>query len=347
MFYKKIIPAKFLKSNTEKKKNFLETFLFSRKQTLYFAELLQKKYPRLPFAKRLKECCNAAWIERDYDKNHNRVGNERLIGMRCMHKFCSYCALVKSKKLIKFFYQNFTLEEVSKKNLAFLTITLPKHKVYEVKELSKKMNKGWGRFILYKDIKKIVKGYIKHPETTRGDSLDYDQAHYHQHILLELPKNYGKSDDYLHQKQWLALIRKAFRMPIKIIDIRKVDNVSGDIREILKYPLKLQDFKKKEGETDDHFAKWLFNLERQLKGARNISCGGTFKGAVKEPEEIDDEILNEKVEEEVAYTTYQKVITTGKGQIFIGQEEDEPPPDVEKYLNEKKERYRKKTIEIL
>lgn len=189
----------------------------------------------------------------------------------CRNRFCSICAWRKSRKdsfKIGTLLEVIRLEE--KKEFIFLTLTTPNIKSYDVNDMIKHFNKSFELLMKRKQVKAVVKGYIRKLEMTYNEERNDYNPHFH--VLLAVNKSYfTDTKQYINHKTWLNLWREATGMDeITQVDVRKVNMLRGSaVDEIAKYSAK---------DIDILHSKPVFDtFYKSLKGKRLLSYSGLFK----------------------------------------------------------------------
>ena len=165
-----------------------------------------------------------------------------------------------------------------------LTLAIRNCAISDLRETIKSMNAAWTRITKTKKFPAI--GYFKALEVTRGED---GSAHPHFHILLMVePKYFG--GNYINQKGWVAMWRKALRVdydPTAHVQAVKVLGDSGSItdavKEVVKYTVKSEDLIAED--------EWLIELTKQLHKTRAISLGGVLKKYLSEDDATNKEML--------------------------------------------------------
>lgn len=192
----------------------------------------------------------------------------------CNNRFCPLCAWRKAKKdslkisiLLKYIQEQLGYEFI------FLTLTAPNIKGSDLSDEIKKYNKSFKNLMQLKEVKKIVKGYVRKLEVTYNQ--ERDDYHPHFHVMIAVNKSYFKSRDYIKKKHWLELWKECMGdSSITQVDVRKMDTSdSNAIAEIAKYGAKDADYMISQ-EVFDVFYK-------SLKGKQLITYSGVFKEALK------------------------------------------------------------------
>lgn len=220
-------------------------------------------------ADRLRECAN--WLEFVKGENGLKLHNANF----CRVRLCPICAWRRS---LKTFGQVYKIVSVAQSDYAFvfLTLTVKNCEPERLSDTLDLLSKSWDRFIKYKDVKAVVKGYYRACEVTHNVSAD--TFHPHFHCLLAVNKSYFTSRDYMSHDKWQALWRKAIRADYAPqVDIRRVksNRVEGVCAEVAKYAVKV-------GEVVcfddwDLTVKTVAVLDKALNKRRFIAFGGVFK----------------------------------------------------------------------
>jgi plasmid rolling circle replication initiator protein Rep len=165
-----------------------------------------------------------------------------------------------------------------------LTLAIRNCAISDLRETIQLMNAAWQRLAQTKKFPAI--GYFKALEVTRGED---GSAHPHFHILLMVETNYF-GGNYINQKGWIAMWRKALRVdydPTAHVQAVKVLGENGTIldavKEVAKYTVKPSDLI-----VED---EWLIELTKQLHKTRSVSLGGVLKQYLSEDDASYKEML--------------------------------------------------------
>ena len=196
----------------------------------------------------------------------------------CGNRFCPMCSWRMSCKdslKISILMEHSRKEE--NKEFIFLTLTAPNVKEDKLEEEIKHYNKSFKKLMGRKEVKSIVKGYIRKLEVTYNSDMSsksYDTYHPHFHVVIAVNKTYfKKSDLYINQQRWLELWQEATgNSSITQVDVRKSkSNNLKEVYELAKYSAK---------DTDYLVSRPVFNVfYRALKGKQFIVFSGLFKDA--------------------------------------------------------------------
>lgn len=342
MFYKKILTKSNFNCKSKskkldniqkpkKKKDYLEKFKYHRQKSFDLAKNVLTAHSET--GKKILMCGKISVFEKNTHESGKKTYQQKAC-LFCKKRLCQLCCWKKTIKRILFLEKN--CPEITEKNLKLITLTLPFHRVFELKEIRKLAQDSWNRFKKYPTFKKFF-GFIRVVEITMGKDKDKWQAHLHLHILIEVPSDYSPyRNNFIHQKDLLRDWQGATMLgeKVKQVNIRDVD--SSFAYELLKYELKFQDFDRK-GLSTEELKKWLFAYEYGVKGLRNIVCGGSFKGAIKEPKDkdlLDNEKIDDK-DDKIIETVWIVLIHT-KENKFIEKIYQREPKDIIEQIQEKK-----------
>lgn len=201
----------------------------------------------------------------------------------------------------------------------FLTLTVKNCEITELRETLQHMNKSWQRLIKRNIFTKVVDGWIRTTEITKGVN---DTAHPHFHIMLLVKPSYF-AKNYIKQQEWTDLWRDVLRVDYEpIIDIRAVKNkskkksfdsdiaVKNAIMETLKYTVKPDDLI---GDGTQKSNEWFYELTRQTFKLRFIASGGALKNALKRDDDITDDDLirtSDNEDDEVGEVDERRIVFT-------------------------------------
>lgn len=196
----------------------------------------------------------------------------------CGNRFCPMCSWRMScKDSLKISILMEHLRKEENKEFIFLTLTTPNVKEDKLEEEIKHYNKSFKKLMGRKEVKSIVKGYIRKLEVTYNSDMSsksYDTYHPHFHVVIAVNKTYfKKSDLYINQQRWLELWQEATgNSSITQVDVRKSkSNNLKEVYELAKYSAK---------DTDYLVSRPVFNVfYRALKGKQFIVFSGLFKDA--------------------------------------------------------------------
>jgi len=250
----------------------------------------------------------------------------------CKNRFCPMCAWRKANKdALAISVMMEYIVEKEEKDFLFLTLTAPTVPADQLEDEIKKFNVSFKKMFERKELKSVVKGYIRKLEVTydgdefitkdmykkrspyydkRGlkfgdDNPNYNKYHPHFHVLIAVNKSYFTDKNYyLSRDRWLQLWQEATGdYSITQVDIRKFKKHAKDseVYEIAKYSAKDNDYLHSE-EVFDVFYK-------ALKGKRILVYSGLFKDANKKFKDGD---LKEYMKEDTTEYVYLILYTWGE-----------------------------------
>ncbi|WP_415336097.1 protein rep, partial [Clostridium perfringens] len=244
----------------------------------------------------------------------------------CENRFCPMCSwrlALKDSLEISILMEHLRKEE--NKEFIFLTLTTPNVKGEELEQAIKEYNKAFERLMKLKEVKSIVKGYIRKLEVTyQGEKYitkklwrrkkdyyenkglkvgdlepNYDTYNPHFHVVLVVNKSYFKdTKKYISQERWLELWKKSMRDErITQVDIRKAKlNNYKEVYELSKYSAK---------DADYLINKPVFKVfYKALKGKQVLVFSGLFKDAHKMYLNGELDVYKKKDEIEYVYMVY-------------------------------------------
>lgn len=220
----------------------------------------------------------------------------------CGNRFCPICSWVEAKRnAFKILELIMYVREIEKKELVFMTLTVPNCKGEDLTVTIDKLNKSFKRLMETKRFKNICLGYIRKLEVTYNEEAN--TYHPHFHIIMAVNKSYFTSRDYLKILDLLELWRKATKdNSITQVDLKKVRMGSiKEVMEIATYTTKMKDLYKNE--------EVFIILYGALRGRQIITYNGIFKDLCKLQEEKKLDVSNikqltdiqEKATKEVSY----------------------------------------------
>lgn len=217
-------------------------------------------------------------------------GKLKLLSARfCRIRYCSVCQWRRSLQWKARAYKTIpsVVSDFPKDRWLFLTLTVKNCPVDCLRETLNEMHLSFKRLTKLKEW--YVRGWIKSTEVTLGqDGL----AHPHFHCLLMVPASYFSGSYYLSHDKWVELWQRSLRVNyVPVVDIKtikKADNPTILIPEILKYQTKADDL------TADR--DWLIELTKQLHKTREIAIGGLLKSYMRQLEENLEEPIQENKE---------------------------------------------------
>ena len=221
----------------------------------------------------------------------------------CGNRFCPMCSWrvsCKDSLEISILMEHLRIEE--DKEFIFLTLTTPNVKSDSLEEEIRKYNKAFEKLMKRKEVKSIVKGYIRKLEVTyqkekyitkdlwrkkkeyyekRGLSIgdlepNYDTYNPHFHVVIALNRSYFTDKNYyISRERWLELWQLSTGdKSITQVDVRKAkSNNHKEVYELAKYSAK---------DSDYLVSRPVFEtFYKALKGKQILVFSGLFKDAHK------------------------------------------------------------------
>lgn len=248
---------------------------------------------------RISTCGDFIELLGDFEMENKKIHKANF----CGNRFCPMCSwrlACKDSLEISILMEHLRKEE--NKEFIFLTLTTPNITSEELEEEIKKYNKSFKKFMERKEVKSIVKGYIRKLEVTyqkekyitkelwkrkkdyyekRGLSIgdlepNYDTYNPHFHVVIAVNKSYfNQTAQYISHERWLELWQLSTGdKSITQVDVKKAKaNNLKDIYELAKYSAK---------DSDYLVSRPVFEtFYKALKGKQVLVFSGLFKGAHK------------------------------------------------------------------
>ncbi|MPQ44714.1 protein rep [Clostridium tarantellae] len=260
----------------------------------YIQPLISKKMLEL-----IKDCGSFLMLLGDLNLENKKLYK----GNFCKNRFCPMCSWrLSCKESLEISILMEHLRKEENKEFIFLTLTTPNVSGDELESSIKEYNKSFERLMKLKEVKKVVKGYIRKLEVTyqkekyitkdlwkqkkyyykkRGLKVgdlepNYNTYNPHFHVIIAVNKTYFKKTDlYITQEKWLELWKQSTRNElITQVDVRKSKaNDYKEVYELAKYSAK---------DTDYLINRQVFEtFYKALKGKQEMVFGGLFKDAHK------------------------------------------------------------------
>lgn len=224
----------------------------------------------------IKDCGSFLEFLGDFEMENKKLHK----GSFCKNRFCPMCSwrmACKDSLEITILMEHLRKEE--NKEFIFLTLTAPNVQGDKLDEEIKKYNKAFKKLVERKEIKNIIKGYIRKLEVTYNSdksSESYNTYHPHFHVVIAVNKSYfTDTKQYINRDRWLELWKEATGdYSITQVDIRKAKiNDLGAIYELAKYSAK---------DSDYLISRPVFEIfYKALKGKQTLTFNGLFKDAHK------------------------------------------------------------------
>ena len=221
---------------------------------------------------RVKDCNTFLFMVADKTMEKTKLHRSN----NCEHRFCPVCTWKKARKnALKISILMQYLKKEENKEFLFLTLTAPNVRADELNDDIKHYNKSFQRLMQRKEVKVVVKGYVRKLEVTYNK--DRDDYHPHFHVILAVNKSYFTDKNYyINRNRWLELWQQSTKNPlITQVDVRRVKHTENkkEVSEIAKYSAKDSDYLQDETVFNTFF--------KSLSGKRLIVYSGLFKDTSK------------------------------------------------------------------
>lgn len=218
-------------------------------------------------------------------------GNQRIMEANfCTHRLCPTCNWRRSLRIYATtskILDYIDAHQGKEIKYLFLTLTVRNVPLPDLGAEIDRMSEAFKRLINNRAWKSRVKGSMRTLEITIN--RETMTAHPHYHLILAVPKSYGKKGDplYWNHAQWQAAWRTAARLEYDPqVSIELVKGREAGVAEVAKYMAKDSDYlidateAKMGTEEAEALTDWLVgNLSTQLKGRRLISYTGLLRQA--------------------------------------------------------------------
>ncbi|NIK13481.1 protein rep [Alkalibacillus almallahensis] len=323
-----------------------EKYTPKKKKNLVLSEFI-KKFISGSSLELIENCSTFLMFAGDKTLEHTK----QMKGNSCKNRFCPVCAWRKARKdALKLSILMQYLKAEQDKEFIFLTLTTPNVEAKDLEAEIKYLNKSFKKLIERKEIKSVIKGYVRKLEVTYdrerfitkemyrnrktyydGQGLgpfdnnpNYDTYNPHFHVLLAVNKSYfTDTKNYIKQSRWLDLWQQATDNPnITQVHVQKVkERKQKEVSEIAKYSAKDSDYLINENVFDTFY--------KALKGKRLLVYSGVFKDAATL---FDNGELDKYKEEDTIEYIYALMYNWGMGKYFE-QEKRELTSEEYKELN--------------
>src|SRR5690625_515638 len=169
----------------EQKKQDLLTKATKKKHRNQILTYLIKNLVSVATWENIKDCNTFMMLVSDQtmEKKKQHKGNS------CKNRYCPICSWKKARKdALALSVMMQYLKEEEQKEFIFLTLTAPNVKAAELEDEINHYNHSFQKLMQRKEVKTIVKGYVRKLEITYNEKRD--DYHPHFHVLLAVDKNY-------------------------------------------------------------------------------------------------------------------------------------------------------------
>ena len=284
--------------NQETKIDILEKCTDKRLKNPKFSDYI-KSFVSQKMNLRIIDCGTFLELLGDFEMENRKINKANF----CKNRFCPMCSwrlACKDSLEISILMEHLRCEE--NKEFIFLTLTTPNVKDDSLEEEIRKYNKAFEKLMKRKEVKTIVKGYIRKLEVTyqkeqyitkdlwkrkkdyyekRGLVIgdlepNYDTYNPHFHVVIVVNKSYFTDKDYyISRERWLELWQLSTGdKSITQVDVRKAkSNNHKEVYELAKYSAK---------DSDYLVSRPVFEtFYKALKGKQVLVFSGLFKDAHK------------------------------------------------------------------
>lgn len=194
----------------------------------------------------------------------------------CRVRLCPICQWRRSLKTFAHMSHIMAaVEDDRPRGYIFVTLTVKNCSGDDLGHTLDNLTSGFTRLMNYARVNKAVKGWYRGIEITHN--LTMDTYHPHIHMVCAVNKSYFKNAEYIKQREWTSLWRKAARLSYDPrVDVRRIKgNDPGAVAEVAKYSV-----------TSDGYIipdDWDMTidtvrlLDTTLDHRRFIAYGGIFK----------------------------------------------------------------------
>jgi plasmid rolling circle replication initiator protein Rep len=241
------------------------------------AAIIAKRHPKK--GKTINACCDQIALHWHETPDGERFG--KMTGTHRCHnpKVCDVCGATKANQWRRELKK--VLPRIMKDHptyrFVFLTLSVRNCPIAELHDTLKAMSAAWFKLIRRKEVKSILKGFLRGTEVTKGKDGPM-RAHPHFHALLVVPQHYFTGQYYIPQKRWRELWQECAKLDYDpSIDIQAVKDTDKAIEESIK--LASYSVKKSEAVADPD---WFNEFHDQTLGFRFTNTGGLFRDYLKD-----------------------------------------------------------------
>ena len=307
--------------NQETKIDILEKCTDKRLKNPKFSDYI-KPFVSQKMNLRIIDCGTFLEMLGDFEMENRKINKANF----CKNRFCPMCSwrlACKDSLEISILMEHLRCEE--SKEFIFLTLTTPNVTAEELEEEIRKYNKAFEKLMKRKEVKAIVKGYIRKLEVTyqkeqyitkelwkrkkdyyikRGLSIgdlepNYDTYNPHFHVVIAVNKSYfNQTTQYISRERWLELWQLSTGdKSITQVDVKKAKaNNHKEVYELAKYSAK---------DSDYLVSRPVFEtFYKALKGKQVLVFSGLFKDAHKMYKLGELDIYKKQSDIEYVYKLY-------------------------------------------
>lgn len=250
-------------------------------------------------ANRLAMC--SRWLE--FAVNEEKEKFKLTKTSSCHVRLCPVCQWRRSINTYRNMAKIYSLPEVQKHKHLFLTLTQKNVPEGHLGSELEKISKAFTNLMKKKELKAIVRGYMRSTEVTRN--VYTGAYHPHIHAILTVPRTYG-SREYITKSRFAEMWAEVQNLEYTpVIDVRLIKKMDGKaLAEIAKYSVKPSDYIM---QTEEETARIIEVLDPALDGKRFVSCGGVIK-EIKRKVLGSKDIEAEETESVEGFEEWEKIV---------------------------------------
>ena len=217
----------------------------------------------------------------------------------CRVRLCPMCIWRRSLKI--FSQVKSIMDELQEENryeYVLLTLTVRNCSGNDLSKEFDRLFYAWNKFSKDKVFRRTVKGWYRGLEVTHN--VEKNTYHPHFHCIFAVNKSYFSGREYVTQRKWTDIWKKALGVEYTpIVNVKKVKGVTAKaVAEVAKYTVKDGDYIKPEN--------WNLTLEivrcldKALDHRRLVGFGGEFRKWHKKlnlDNPVDGDLVHTKKEE--------------------------------------------------
>lgn len=284
-----------------------------KEKTMQLSELYEKAgYPE--YAARTRDCATYLTFN-VYQSGERRLRTANF----CKLRLCPMCIGRRARRAV--WKLSKVLDMVEREHQAkfiFLTLTMQNVDGEHLGAALEQLTEAWDRFRKQRQIERVVKGWFRSIEITRGDNRYHKDRktgrkvyrpdngyHPHLHVILAVEADYfsresRKSGKYLNQSDLIDRWQKALRVdyrPSVQIETAKAKRKGGGVdsaslaaaKEAAKYPIKDEEYIDPDL-PEDRAVEIVRDYTEALRKRRLMAFGGWLKDAARalDAEDLDD-----------------------------------------------------------
>lgn len=275
-----------------------------KEKTMQLSELYDKAgYPE--YAARTRDCATYLTFN-VYQSGERRLKTANF----CKLRLCPMCIGRRARRAVWKLSKVLDMVEAEHRaKYLFLTLTMENVDGEHLGAALEQLTEAWDRFRKQRQIERVVKGWFRSIEITRGDNRYHKDRktgrkvyrpdngyHPHLHVILAVEPDYfsresRKSGKYLNQSDLIDRWQKALRVdyrPSVQIETAKAKRKGGGVdsaslaaaKEAAKYPIKDEDYIDQDL-PEDRAVEIVRDYTEALRKRRLMAFGGWLKDAAR------------------------------------------------------------------